>query len=124
MDAVLTSQWQCTHRADPVPRTKFGHLPIRYNANSDSIFNLTLSEDVETNSGPTFSSHPSHSSANNSYNAETTLSIYHQNVRSLKNKLDCLHSNLLSNLHPLGNYRIFALTETWLSPDVTDAEVT
>ena len=42
-NAVLTTQWPGMHKADPVTEIKFGHLPIRYNANSESTFNLTLS---------------------------------------------------------------------------------
>ena len=109
----------CYHRRTAV---KFGNSHIHYYSNSVATFNICLSGDVETNPGPEASSNPS-PNTNFQEEKEISLDIYHQNVRSLKNKLDCYHSVFLGTLYPLGQCKVFALTETWLSADVLDAEI-
>lgn len=44
--------------------------------------------------------------------------MYYQNVRGLRTKLDDLHFN-----STFSNYDILALTETWLIPSISDAEL-
>jgi hypothetical protein len=47
------------------------------------------------------------------------LSVYYQNVRSIKNKL----SICSSHDHELSQFDIFAISETWLIPSVGDSEM-
>jgi len=50
--------------------------------------------------------------------ANNCLKLYYQNVRGLRTKLHSLHTNFV-----LLSYDIFILTETWLTSDITDAEL-
>lgn len=45
------------------------------------------------------------------------LSIYYQNCRGIRTKLNTLYINILSHA-----YDIIILTETWLTPDISDSE--
>jgi len=44
--------------------------------------------------------------------------LYYQNVRSLRTKLNSLHTNFI-----LLSHDILILTETWLTSDISDAEL-
>lgn len=46
------------------------------------------------------------------------MSIYYQNVRGLRTKLSNLHTNFVLSTHD-----VYILTETWLSKEISDAEL-
>ncbi|XP_071948693.1 uncharacterized protein [Antedon mediterranea] len=73
---------------------------------------LLLSGDVEPNPGPT-----------NSFDqSEHHLNVYYQIIRSLKNKVTCYKTELVSHL--LANkFQIVGLCETWLNDTILDAEL-
>ena len=50
------------------------------------------------------------------------VSLYYQNVRSLKNKLDDYKSSLCVNIES-NNYQVVCLSETWLNEHVLDDEL-
>lgn len=45
------------------------------------------------------------------------ITIYYQNCRGLKTKLDTLYANILSEC-----YDVIILSETWLVPQISDSE--
>lgn len=47
-----------------------------------------------------------------------TLTIYYQNCRGTRGKLQTIYMNILSN-----SYDIIVLTESWLIPDIADCEI-
>lgn len=103
-------------------KLRFSKSCIPYYANTTSCFNIILAGDIEVNPGPD-SSESSTAACKEKPSCDTCLQVYLQNVRSLKNKLDILHSSLVAHLQPLGLFNFFALTETWLTDDVLDSEV-
>ena len=95
-------------------KTRWFRTRVRYYPNSDCVFNpsrLILSGDVQTNPGP--------ARASGHGDGGPQLSIYYQNVRSLKNKLAVLRSEAPS----LSKFDVISLTETWLNSDVATSEL-
>ena len=92
-------------------RIRWFHARVRYYSNSDATFNpsrlILLAGDVETNPGPARDS------------GSGDVSVYYQNVRSLKNKLSVLRSEAPL----LRKFDVVSLTETWLNPDVATSEL-
>ncbi|XP_038046033.1 uncharacterized protein LOC119720442 [Patiria miniata] len=103
-----------------VSKLKHSRNSTPYYANTTACFNIILAGDIEVNPGPE-SSGPSIPTEKPT--GDTCLQVYLQNVRSLKNKLDVLHSSLVAHLQPGGMFNFFALTETWLTDAVLDAEI-
>ena len=106
-------------------KPKFSTKGILYYSNSVACFNIQLCGDVESNPGPEQSDETTTRQHVSSQLPVSTvnLNIYIQNVRSLKNKLDTFHSLFTANLQPAGIFNCFALTETWLTADVADSEI-
>lgn len=49
--------------------------------------------------------------------ANNHISIYYQNCRGIRTKLNTLYLNILANA-----YDVIVFTETWLTPDISDNE--
>ncbi|XP_071950945.1 uncharacterized protein [Antedon mediterranea] len=91
------------------PSRKIYSAPRLLYSNSTVTFCILLSGDVESNPGPG--------------NTQTSsVKVYYQNVRSLKNKMDVYNSDLNAHLIQ-SNLDIVALTETWLNCNVLDSEL-
>ena len=102
-------------------KLRFSKSSICYYANTTSCFNIILAGDIELNPGPESSG--STAACNKKPSSNTYFQVYLQNVRSLKNKLDMLHSSMVAHLQPLGMFNFFALTATWLTDDVLYSEL-
>ena len=89
------------------------HLGLTLMLNSTyAMMMICLSNDVSLNPGPTVTQ---------STNLPTIrgFKISHLNVRSITHKMDSIRLLLKDN-----TLDVFAVSETWLSPKVTDAEIT
>ena len=89
------------------------HLGLTLMLNSTySMMMICLSNDVSLNPGPT---------GRQSTNLPTIrgFKISHLNVRSITHKMDSIRLLLKDN-----TLDVFTVSETWLSPKVTDAEIT
>ena len=89
------------------------HLGLTLILNSTyAMMMICLSNDVSLNPGPTVTQ---------STNLPTIrgFKISHLNVRSITHKMDSIRLLLKDN-----TLDVFTVSETWLSPKVTDAEIT
>ena len=108
----LVSGCTTPHYCGVLNKLRLSRNRTPYYNNTTASFNITLAGDIEVNPGPESSGVSTvHTKKPTS---DTSLQIYLQNVRSLKNKLDVLHSSLVAHLQPGGVFNFFALTETWL----------
>lgn len=55
--------------------------------------------------------------ANNNYMNKNEISIYYQNCRGIRTKLNTIYMNILSNC-----FDVITLTETWLTPSIFDSK--
>ena len=79
---------------------------------------LLLAGDIELNPGP--SHHGQDRSLSDARHRQRSgVKIMLQNVRSLRNKLGTMRTNSVE----LGQNDVIAITESWLSQDVTDSEL-
>ena len=80
---------------------------------------LLLAGDVELNPGPEQRSERASSAPESRRGNLSTVTALTQNVRSVRNKLHTLRSHA----GELQRFDVVSLTETWLSPDVSDSEL-
>lgn len=101
---------------------------VAYSANGVPTFQLgrfvysppvLLAGDIELNPGPEHTTTRTGTDTTFSNNQAGIIRILHQNARSIRNKLGVMRAQAPE----LAKQDIFAVTETWLTEDVGDAEL-
>ena len=111
------------HYCGAISKLRLSKNRTAYYNNTTASFNIILAGDIEVNPGPESSGPFAVHTKRPKSTSDTSLQVYLQNVRSLKNNLDVLHSSLVANLQPGGMFNFFALTETWLTDAVLDSDI-